>query len=145
MRPILSFSATRGVCLAAIIGGWTMTSGAADAANLVGAVSSTAGGAVGAVTGLLGGGGGGNGTSGGGAGGGAAPRGGGATSPSLASFLTGSPDGSTGGGSGGTNGDGLHFGGGGNDATNDDGFVLRARGEGNVGYNVMVTKKIFSW
>jgi hypothetical protein len=110
----------------------------ARAADLVGTVASTAGAAVGTVTGALGGG-----VAGGGAGGAAAPRGGGATSPSLAAFLTGNRDGGNVSG-GGSAGGGLNFGGQNGD-TSDNGFVLNARAESTLGYNIMVTKKIFTW
>ncbi len=114
----------------------------ARAADVVGTVASTAGAAVGAVSGALtGGGGGGNG--GAGAGGGAAvPRGGGATAPSLAGFF-----GASGGGTGGApSGGGANFrGDGGDEFLDDDDLMIRASSEGNVDYNVMLTKKIFSW
>lgn len=71
------------------------------------------------------------------------PRGGGATAPSLAGFFGG---GGGGGQTGGTsNGGGANFRGDGDDLIFDDDLTIRANSEGNVNYNVMLTKKVFSW
>ncbi|MDR3498936.1 MAG: hypothetical protein P4L72_06890 [Parvibaculum sp.] len=107
--------------------------GPVEAANLAGTVGAITKPVTTALGGLMGGG-----TGGGAPGSGVSGLPGFPSAPSLPG--SGGADGSGGGGGG-----GLSFAPGGDSSATGDGFYVRAAADGNVGYNVMITKKLLAW